>query len=661
MKSLKSLAVGIIAYFHIFTFAHSAAHAASVQPLWTPVEAKNGVVSVWGREYAFASNALPVGIKSAGHDLLAGPMRIVCADTNGNEAVWKKGGSWVQEQDEDSVTFCAWQESDGLAADATLRVEFDGMAKVSLALVPGADGDAKIETLSRAWLEIPLAPGAATLYNYSPLDWGRLGNTGCINGAMTWPFRCSVWLGNEKAGLCWFCESDENFHPSDPQRVVEVLPGEKGTLLRIRLADKNLKLPSTWVFGLQATPTKQFSKDFNKCHTVHAPQMGAGILFKRPELWWTAQRAFPDGKIEKTLDAAVRSGAKTIVFHEDWIPVQNNPTPNPDFKKIVDACHARGLKVMVYQGYELSPLDPAWGENHAKWLRKKADGSSWSCWFREPGQRDYLVCYKSGFADLWLDRAKRAYDALGLDGFYLDGTIVPWECANERHGCGWRDADGRLHATYSFFAVRRMMRSLYEFVEKRGGRIDVHQSGCVCPATLAFAHSYWDGEQLAFRKDIKKELNIDAFRAEFMGRNHGVPCEFLAYEKPGWSYDDALSITLLHDVMVRPCGFASVPRIAPVWKVFDDFGATEAEWTPYWENPVAVSPESVKTSIYRRGESSLIVVSNVSPDKPASAVVALPDGATHAIDALAGRELEVVDGKVSLDIQPFRMVLIKAW
>ena len=32
---------------------------------------------------------------------------------------------------------------------------------------------------------------------------------------------------------------------------------------------------------------------------------------------------------------------------------------------------------------------------------------------------------------------------------------------------------------------------------KRGGRIDAHQSGYVCPATLAFAHSYWDGEQIA--------------------------------------------------------------------------------------------------------------------------------------------------------------------
>ena len=657
---MKGLTVAVC---FISAVLHHSAWAAVPTP-WTPVEAKDGVVSVWGREYAFASNALPVGIKSAGRDLLAGPMRLVCADADGKEFTWKKGGNWVQESDDESVTVCAWQEADGLAADATLRVEFDGMAKVSLTLVPDAKAQVYPEDrafLSRAWLEIPLVPESATLYNYSPLDWDRLGNTGCVKGAMTWPFRCSVWLGNENAGLCWFCESDENFHPSDPQRVVEIRPGKKETLLRIRLTDTTQELPLTWVFGLQATPTKPIPRAFNKSHTVHAPQMGIGITAKRPEMWWTAQRAFPEGKIDENLDAAAKSGVKTVVFHEDWIPVQNNPAPRPDFKAIVDACHARGIKVLVYQGYELSPLDPAWGEHHAEWLAKEANGHYWSCWFREPGQRDYRVCYNNASADLWLARAKKAYDALGLDGFYLDSTIRPWACANERHGCGWRDNDGELHVTYPIFAVRRMMRELYEFVEARGGRIDAHQSGYVCPATLAFAHSYWDGEQLAFKKEIKKELNIDAFRAEFMGRNHGVPCEFLAYEKPGWSYDDALAITLLHDVMVRPCGFASVPRIAPVWKVFDGFGTSDAEWRPYWEKPVAVSPESVKASVYRKGGESLIVVSNVSPDSAAKAEATLPDGATRARDELAGRDVPVSNGKVTLDIPPFRMVLLKAW
>ena len=234
---------------------------------------------------------------------------------------------------------------------------------------------------------------------------------------------------------------------------------------------------------------------------------------------------------------------------------------------------------------------------------------------------------------------KGAYDELGLDGIYLDSTIRPRACANERHGCGWRDAEGKLHATYPFFAVRRMMRELYEFVESRGGRIDAHQSGYVCPATLAFAHSYWDGEQIAVggnKKDIRKELSIDAFRAEFMGRNHGVPCEFLAYEKPGWCYDDALAITLLHDVMVRPCGFVAVPRLAPV----------------------AASPASVKASVYSKGRESLIVVSNVSPEDAVTAEVTLPAGAIRATDALSGKEMPVSSGKVHVELAPFRYILL---
>ena len=634
--------------------------SAAVPRPWTPVKVDGETVSVWGRDYAFASNALPVSVKTQGRELLAGPMRIVCADEKGNEIVWAKAGSWVQEADEESATVCAWQDADGVAADVVARVEFDGMAKVSLALVPGPKEPHNSMKVSKAWLEIPFAPGRATLFNYSPASWSKLENTGVVKGDLAWPFRCAVWLGDEASGLCWFTESDAAFSPADPKRAIEVLPRPEGTLLRIRLSEKMLTQPTTWVFGLQATPVKPFPGRFNANHTVHAPQMGAGITIKRPEVWWTAQRAFPQGRIAETLDAAAKGGVKTVVFHEDWIPVQNNPTPRPDFKAIVDGCHARGMKVLVYQGYELSPLDPHWGDHHADWLAKTRNGTFVSYWFREPGQRDYRICYNNGAAETWLGRVKKAYDELGLDGVYLDGTIMPRACANERHGCGWRDADGKLHETYPFFAVRKMMRELYEFVEARGGRIDAHQSGYVCPATLAFAHSYWDGEQLAVSsQNIKQSLNLDAFRAEFMGRNHGVPCEFLAYEKPGWSYNDALAITLLHDVMVRPCGFASVPRLAPLWKALDDFGFADADWTPYWKNPVAVSPASVKASVYRRKGATLVVASNVSQDDVAAAEIVLPAGAKQAVDALSGRALEVRDGKVAVAIPSFRYVLIR--
>ena len=138
-----------------------------------------------------------------------------------------------------------------------------------------------------------------------------------------------------------------------------------------------------------------------------------------------------------------------------------------------------------------------------------------------------------------------------------------------------------------------------------------------------------------------------------------MPSEPLSYEKPGWCYDDALAITLLHDVMVRPCGFVAVPRLAALWKALDDFGAADAEWIPYWKNPIAVSPASVKASVYRRGGESLIVASNVSPEEAVTAEVSLPVGTTRATDALSGNELSIRDGKVHVDLAPFRYILLR--
>jgi len=624
---------------------------------WTPVTVSGTDVSVWGRTYSFASNALPVGVKALGSELLAAPVRVVVDDAEGKPVSWKKGGSWVQERDAESATVCAWQEAETVTADATHRIEFDGLSKVSLALVPGPKSN--LSKVRRAWLEIPLRPERATLYVVSPASWTKLDNVGAVKGPLKWPFRCSVWVGDEKAGYCWFCESDENLAQGDD--TVEIVPGERDTVLRIRLADGETELPQTWTFGLQATPVKAWNAAHNADHTLHSPQMGVGITIRRPEVWWTSQRAFPNGHMEERLDEAAARGVKTVAFHEDWIPLQNNPAPRPDFKGIVRVCHARGLKAIAYQGYELSPLDPLWGDLQATCLSKDETGRNTSYWFREPGQRDYRVCYASAFSGAWLKRAKAAYEELGLDGFYLDGTIMPRACANERHGCGWRDAKGKLHVTYPFFAVRKMMRELYEFVDARGGRIDAHQSGYVCPATLAFVHSYWDGEQLACSKqDIKRTLDLAAFRAEFMGVNHGVPCEFLAYEVPGkWSYDDALAITLLHNVLVRPCGFGAEARLQPLWQALDGFGIVRAEWLPYWENPLVTSPASVKASVYRHGGKSLAVVSNVSPDAAVEARVTLPTGVTQAVDALTGRAVDVRNGQAVFGLEPFRMRLLR--
>ena len=620
-----------------------AAMIAAVPRPWTPMTVEDGKVSVWGRDYAFASNALPVSVTSLGRELLAGRLRVVCADKDGKRIAWTKHGSWVHEAGEKSVTVCGWSESPTVTVDAVTRIEYDGMMEVSFALVPGPARHQSV--ITQAWLEIPLKPELVKYYQYYPFPWGKCENAGGVKEAKAWPFLASVWLGDEKAGFCWFCESERGFASADANRVIEVVPDADETVLRIRLVDKAVDLPRTWVFGLEATPMKPFDRNWNKNHVLHSPQMGVGITIKRPEVWWTAQRAFPNGDIDAEIAKAAAAGVKTIAFHEDWIPIQNNATSAlADFKPIVEKCHKARMKVLAYDGYELSPLDPEWGRHHHDWLAHDANGRPLSYWYRPPAQRDYRSCHGSGYGEKWLERVKKAYVDLGLDGYYLDGTVCPWMCHNESHGCGWRDETGKLRCTYAIFSIRKVMRELYEFVDARGGVINAHQSGYTCPATLAFAHSYWDGEQLATSKtlDIRKELDLEKFRAEFMGRNHGVPCEFLCYPVPGkWTYDDAIALTLVHDVFVRPCGFANADYFAPLWKRLDDFGIVEAEWLPYWEKPLEVSPDCVKASVYRKGGKSLAVVSNLSPDTTVTAEVKLPTGVKK------------------IELKPFRMELVE--
>ena len=620
-----------------------AAILATVPRPWTPMAVSDGKVSVWGRDYTFASNALPVSVTSLGRELLAGDVRVVCADGEGKPVAWTKHGSWVHRADDESVTVCGWCESPAVTVDAVTRIEFDGMMEVSLALVPGSAGSGS--KITRAWLEIPLRPELVKYYQYYPFSWGRCENAGGVKGHRAWPFLASLWLGDEKMGFSWFCESERNFAVADEKRVVEVIPGNRETVLRVRLVDRAVELPRTWVFGLEATPVKPFDRSWNRNHVLHSPKMGAGITIKRPETWWTAQRAFPSGNVDEAIAKAAAAGVKTVAFHEDWIPIQNNPSSAlADFRPLVEKCHAAGMKVIAYDGYELSPLDPEWGRHCQDWLAHNKSGLPMGGWYRQPAQRDYRSCLASGFAEKWLERAKKAYLGLGLDGYYLDGTISPWMCFNESHGCGWRDEKGTLRCTYPIFAVRKVMRELYEFVDSHGGVINAHQSGYVCPATLGFVHSYWDGEQLATGTsvNIRRELNLDAFRAEFMGRNHGVPCEFLCYPVAGrWSYDDALALTLVHDVLVRPCGFGAEAAFSALWKKLDDFGVTEADWLPYWESPLEVKPDCVKASVYRRNGRCLAVVSNLSPDRTVTAEVMLPSGAR------------------SVTLPPFRMEIVE--
>ncbi|MHB1459640.1 MAG: hypothetical protein ACYC0V_22235, partial [Armatimonadota bacterium] len=112
---------------------------------------------------------------------------------------------------------------------------------------------------------------------------------------------------------------------------------------------------------------------------------------------------------------------------------------------------------------------------------------------------------------------KEGMNLYSYDGVYLDGTTMPIQCANETHGCGYRDESGKLHCTYPIFGRREFMKELYRIVKAKGGFINVHQSSCSLTPLLAFVDSYFDGEHIQGDTEFTiDKLPLDSFCAEFM-------------------------------------------------------------------------------------------------------------------------------------------------
>lgn len=209
-----------------------------------------------------------------------------------------------------------------------------------------------------------------------------------------------------------------------------------------------------------------------------------------------------------------------------------------------------------------------------------------------------------------------------VDGLYLDGTAYPYACINRLHGCGYVARDGTIKPTYPIFATRDFMKRMNViFAQEPGGIVVVHNSSGIPIPTIAFATSTYPGEHLgAFTRGrhILEYLPLDVFRTEFMGRNWGVPVHLIC-PAPNITNEEMMSVSLLHDSSVWPTlppfSPGSLEEISAIWRIFDMFGADDAEWFPYWRNQEYLDtshPDHIKVSFFRRKDKGLLmVVSNL--------------------------------------------------
>ena len=245
-------------------------------------------------------------------------------------------------------------------------------------------------------------------------------------------------------------------------------------------------------------------------------------------------------------------------------------------------------------------------------------------------------------------------------------------CNNTHHGCGYEAPDGSLRPTYDIFATRDFMKRLYVLTRERKpeGQLNIHNSTVMVTPTLGFGTSTWGGEQIDAIKTAAPTLDflpMDAFRTEFMGRQWGIPSEFLVYDGMPYYSRDVLAYTLLHGVLIRPSDAEALARISALWRVYDEFPFANATMYPYWDEhgPISCAPEGVYATAYERpGEGLLVFVSNLGGDD-VTATLAMDEGrlpwlaAASVTDALSGETIGAEDGVLQLPIASWRYRVLR--
>ena len=160
---------------------------------------------------------------------------------------------------------------------------------------------------------------------------------------------------------------------------------------------------------------------------------------------------------------------------------------------------------------------------------------------------------------------------------------------------------------------------------------------------------------------------MDAFRAEFMGRNYGVPAEFLSYEKRPFTFEEALGMALVHDVLVRPTTRGNkLDTMSRVWRIWDEFDVNSAEWVPYWQEggPVTSEDPEALISTYVKPRAALAVVTNCGEVGRRISVridaeeLALEAEQLAVTDALTGEALHVKRGLVRFRLDTLNMIML---
>ena len=591
---------------------------AGVPPPWVPLVADDRSVTAWGRRYEFRDSALPSQVTTQERTLLRQPISLTMRERDGAASALAVRRSGRIEAT-DAVVSQGWSGALGpLRCDGSVGVEFDGLVLIRLALAP-----TRPVPVEHVELRVSLAPGVATLFHHADGSWSHLSDAGGI-GVAGWrkslPFVPYMWVGDERAGLAWCCETDAGWQTDGGDGVVVLERTSAGVDLCVRVVNRpaTITVPLELTFGFMATPVKPLPERWRDWRPMFASALNIEAFSR---LQWRAE------------------GCRNIavLWNNHVGSFSYLATVPEEMRAKVGVLHGNGWDTVVsyYALNQTQTGTPEFAVSEREWRRNPYGEQTFSL-------GSYAtVCTASTWADFLLWAIDKTMDETGTDGVYLDCSN-PRFCRSVEHGC----APGG----YPLLATRELQKRIYTLVrQKRGenGFVYSHNSENNFITTYAFADAVVNGEQYN-RKDLTT-LSFEKFRAQFLPHPTGIPTFLLPtlvkfqpakQEKmPGAQF---LAFPYLHDVICLPQWMSreSQDLLLRVNAGLRAFDVSDSTFLPYWsrQGMLRCDPGSVLVSSYIGRDDRRVLLTARGVSEPVTLALAF-DGALAGLTGQPARDV----------------------
>ena len=541
-----------------------AAEMVKVQPPWQPLQFS-------GRTVFTAFNDCTFGESSPYVSQVTAMKRKLFAGGSFIEIDGKRDASMMQMAIRNEGDYCMIRQTctfpGGLKIEMDSTMEFDGMVKTRMELVPPAEG-IDINSLK---LCFPLQKSLAkyvNAFNGFGNEWGK---SGVLSDEKEWRTDIykffSFWIGDEKAGFSFACRNTKGWHCRDTGKSFQLLPAEYNMRLAVlNIIDTPMRLKERRhiSFAVMPSPSRPLSQELLRTQ------------FRKWSMWSGYYSLFYD-------------------YHEPEF-LQSRPG-NPNY--------------FHYIGIGISPHSPAFNYYQQDWNCGTLGAVAEDIIPKNLAERNrvhfWSGCLNSdSFLNYKIDRVKFIinYEPLKVHNLYFD-LMRGHACSSKGHGCVWKDDFGREWKSFDWEGRRVLLREVREELLKKNpnGYISLHSHNQRLPMILSFGDMHVGGEDFVY--EVGREgnyydiVNSQILRAYSTAYGSGLKCLFipqlqrsLMFVKPGTTFDEKLPknilatrhialMLLIHDVD----GWTAMNEFKRIWDFESEFGwDKDVIFEPFWDN-----------------------------------------------------------------------------